>query len=608
MATTQASSSTTIGPRVQVRLETVRVQGFRGLLDVCLRLEPDLTLFIGENNTGKTSVLEALAASFAGRPTTEDDLHLAANGTRSPSFTVDITILPVASESFDRDATALLGAAVRRAGTQEFAAIRTVGEPAVDRGGLALRRSFLDGWSGCESAPAEAVEMPQPSVNRQVLDMIAYSLLDAGRDLVDDLRNRRTPWGRLIADVDIDDALRVEVEDALRQIGTKLVDGSSVLDRVRGDLAKVRQALGATVSDVALAPLPARVEELARAIDIVVSAPAGAAIPLRLQGLGSRSLAALMVFHAFVEVRQGAGRALPPHAITGFEEPEAHLHPQAQRAVIRLVKAMPGQKLVSTHSPQVVSASEIRSIRRFARRAGAANVAAPKSPLGGAELVDLEKRVLRAHPEVMFAKAVLIVEGDAEDAAVPVFASAYWQEDPPEGFGLSIVNARGMGSAGPLVQVLEDLEIGWILLADGDTQGQRDVAGIGQKLGRQLDSSSSEVVMLPTGMDFEAYLISENLRPSIERGIEACYGGDALPKFRADLDGKPYSGNRGNRDYTSTGWEERLVTDFLRNNKGTYGAAIAEAIAAEVDVNDHPTIPQKVREAFDRISQTLTAQ
>ena len=111
--------------------------------------------------------------------------------------------------------------------------------------------------------------------------------------------------------------------------------------------------------------LPGRVEELARAVDVLLKAPGSAALPLRVQGMGSRSLAVVMVFQAFARLRLGADQDLTPLSVAAFEEPEAHLHPHPQRAMFHLIHGLPGQKLVSTHSPFVTQVADIFDIRVF---------------------------------------------------------------------------------------------------------------------------------------------------------------------------------------------------------------------------------------------------
>jgi AAA ATPase domain len=81
------------GPsRTRLRVGSLRVRGFRALKDLCLDLDPRLTVLIGENNSGKTSLLEALETVFGLRRGTEDDLHLDRNGRRDATFTVDLSI------------------------------------------------------------------------------------------------------------------------------------------------------------------------------------------------------------------------------------------------------------------------------------------------------------------------------------------------------------------------------------------------------------------------------------------------------------------------------------------------------------------------------------
>ena len=52
-----------------------------------------------------------------------------------------------------------------------------------------------------------------------------------------------------------------------------------------------------------------------------------------------------------------------------MEEPEAHLHPHAIRALIKALGAITTQKMISTHSPFVLQGIPISSLRLF-RRAG----------------------------------------------------------------------------------------------------------------------------------------------------------------------------------------------------------------------------------------------
>lgn len=586
--------ATAAPPPANVRIESVRIKDFRALAECCVTLEAGTTLLLGENNTGKTSLLQALATALGQRRAVDDDLRVPLGSTAANEFVVDLTVVPGQGTRFEGPVGTVMGNGLRRdAHDREYVAIRTIGTTSADRGALHLRRHFLDGWSSCSDNPADAAEIAGASpVTDRVLGVLAFTLLDASRDLETELRQRLSHWGRLVAKLDIDPALQATIESSLGTLGQQIITGSTVLATVRKELDATRKAL-ATVSGVELAPLPTRIDELARGIDVLVTAPDGPPLPLRMQGLGSRSLAAILVFRAFAATLIGADRPIAPQPVTAFEEPEAHLHPQAQIAVARLIDDLPGQRLVSTHSAHLASVADIAGIR-FLRRGSTGITVHAVTGLDPEDTIKVRRLVERPYGEVLFARLVIIGDGATERAGLPVFARAHWDGIECEGKGVSIVDPGSLGSAGPLVKVLEDLAIPWLLFVDGDPAGATALTTIGNRISRTLDDTSPEVVRLPAGQAWEEHLLAEGLVAPMEQGIAACYGAAALTTFAAQRNNATLS-------------PEDLVRSFLQAKKGSHGGPLAEAIVAVTAPGGRPTIPTKVGDLLTRADQTLAA-
>lgn len=222
-------------PPANIRIEDVRVDGFRALRQLSISLEAGTTVLVGENNTGKTSLLDALATAVGGRRADDDDLYVSPTGDRFAAFTIDLTLVPESGPRFDQPVATVFGTAVQRdPADREYVAIRTEGSAGLDGSGPALRRSFLANWHDRDIAKTS--EIAQPTVNDRVLKLLAFSVLDASRDLAADLRSRRSEWGRLVAGLDIDPALRATIETSLGALGHQIVVGSSVLTRLRDEL------------------------------------------------------------------------------------------------------------------------------------------------------------------------------------------------------------------------------------------------------------------------------------------------------------------------------------------------------------------------------------
>ena len=420
-------------PSAGVCIDAVRVAGFRALRDVCVVLDPGTTVLVGENNTGKSAFLDALATAFGTRSAVPDDMYVDAEGHQRREFRIDLLLVPEQGRRFPAHIRPLLVDAIRqdeaRQDSPEFVAIRTVGSLGGDRSTVDRRRCFIAGWSGCDiGTGTEVVEIQGTPVTERHLALISFTLLQADRDLVAEMRRRTSRWSRLLAQHDLAHEIEGEVEDQLRQLGEFVLDNSPVLGRLRDRLDEVQEAMP-TVEHVELEPLPSRIDDLTRATDVVITAPNGPRLPLRMQGLGSRSLAELMVYRAFAAELSGTDEPYSPHLLVCFEEPEAYLHPQAQLAVMSIVNQMPGQRIVTTHSPQIAGEADIRQLRLFRSSDATTTVSRPSS-LTREELVKLRRLAERPYGHVLFARLVIVGDGASERAALPIFARAHWGMDP----------------------------------------------------------------------------------------------------------------------------------------------------------------------------------
>jgi putative ATP-dependent endonuclease of OLD family len=589
-------------------ISDVRVQDFRGLSDLHVALEP-LTLFVGENNAGKSSLLSALSVVFGATRASEDDLHVDPAGVRAKQFVIDVRFVPWDGLEFNADIRArFLGRIQIPADAKEpkFFTIRTIGELDID-GSIRLERRFVRGWANARKA-AMALTLAPERPGREHLDSVSFFMLDARRDLVEELRNRTSHWGRLLSDLALAPNQRADIEKALADIGDTIVSSSPVLDSVRIGLTGVREALGGSVANVAISPIPGRVEELGRAVDVLITRPKGASLPLRLQGHGSRSLAAVMVFEAFVKQRIAGKGPLAPLVVSAFEEPEAHLHPQAHRAMLALIAGLEGQKLVSTHSPHVARVEDIHCIRSIVRDvAGAPRCAVVPRTTNGAptftadERVHVRRFVQRNNGEILFARVVIVIEGDTEDFALPVFAKRYWKKEHGL-LGVSFAHTDGAGNGQHVVRILESLAVPWVLLADGDKEGSDGIASIERVINRKL--TADELVQLPADCGFEGYLVHAGYRQPMERAIEERFGATELQDCKVKWANQKYRGGMP-RDYAGPGWEDRLVRDFCASEKGTIGATLAEGLLKHSAQYGLAPIPPLIEQVFTRADKWL---
>ncbi|MBK7402397.1 MAG: AAA family ATPase [Myxococcales bacterium] len=337
-----------------MRIERVRVRNLRALEDVEVGLDPNLTVVIGANNAGKTTLLDAIGAvvSYSGRvPFTELDFRStsASSDLRdAPPIVIDLWLAPPSGQQrFESGAVAPVTPQIVGDGERVLLRLEVllVPDASTSAPDLTARLVLLrpDG-----SEIEETVRSAFP-----FRDQLPFRAFGPDRDLRRGLGGRWSDWGTLLAEARPDPPTTAAALELLRQGSDKLVSGTPLIGELAESLSRIGPVLGLPSNTVVtLSAAPRDVDEMLRALAIDVTSPADQrGFGADRHGLGTQGALLFGIYAHQVERLSKRDRVRP---ILTIEEPEAHLHPTAQRAMAGRLSGMPGQVIASSHSPELL--------------------------------------------------------------------------------------------------------------------------------------------------------------------------------------------------------------------------------------------------------------
>jgi putative ATP-dependent endonuclease of OLD family len=586
-----------------IKIVEVRIRNFRSLKEVNVSLDW-LTVLIGENNSGKTSFLDALFAAIGAgkRVISAEDVFLAPSENNVPKnreITIDLLIRPNDGngniiDTFPEGSywVALWGNGVSQDDNDnDFVAIRTRMKWDSTRGEYITERKFLIDWQDDPNNWHLAkINETAGSVTAAKIEPLAFHLLDAKRDIRDELQSRSSFWYKLASDPGLSDVQIKDLEKALTELNEAIISGSDVLVHVQEHLDDLYKTIGGDKDSVSITPIPRYLRDLSKGMDVNYATKGAQTFPLARHGMGTRSLAAVLTFRAYTTWRQKNAKDDKVHPMLALEEPEAHLHPQAQRALFKQLEEIPGQRIISTHSPYIAGQAKVAQFRHF-RKDGANTVVTQMDTtlLEREDLLKIDRMVMNTRGELLYARALVFFEGEqTEDQALPIFAEKYWAQHP-NALGITMIGVGGKNAYLPFLRLAKSFRIPWYIFSDGEPDAVTAVYQALTAIGERTDSP--RLFVIPDGKNFEEYITTDGYKNTlINMIISVCNKNDhhkeALKKEWADKD-KPLEDIRGE----------------LSNNKTKYGKPIAEAITS-MDQEDL-RFPVLIRSLFEKMSDNL---
>lgn len=415
-----------------------------------LTLRPGLTALVGENDAGKTALIDALR--FVLGTTDQEWFRLEDSDFHDGASTKEIRIICKFEELASGDQRAFLEY-LSYDEEAENEPVFYINWTATDAGETAKGRPFrrVEVHSGKNgdgpNIDPRARELLRATYLRPLRDV--ERALSAGRGSrlsqvlhhTEEIKTGGEGYNRNIRVRDLatlnvlgigDLANRLlEDQEGVKSTVEKINDH---LDRLslQGDAVRSNiRVSGSTASD------DARLRQLLEKLDLAFG---GVGQQAGKPGLGSDNLL-FMSCELLLLAQENEGNRL-----LLIEEPEAHLHAQRQLHVMRWLQDQAEERgiqvIVTTHSPNLASAIKLDNIVVI-HKGRAFSMAEEETELETTDRRFLERFLDVTKANLFFARGVMIVEGDAENILLPTIAKILDRDFTQH--GVSIVNVGGVG-------------------------------------------------------------------------------------------------------------------------------------------------------------------
>jgi putative ATP-dependent endonuclease of OLD family len=490
-----------------IQLKQLRVHGFRGLDNLEVDFEPT-TVLVGTNNAGKTTLLKSLQLALSNSfQITDDDFHFTDAITRD-EIVIDILFISVDEEGKqiaefeDKWATVFTvdRISIDSEGKQ-LLAFRTVIEENLIRKTYKKKQFVIDEWGEFyNEADGYWFLKNYEKELSFYFDEIPFFYLDANRDILDDLKNKTSFLGKILSSITYDKTDKELIENLIRELNETTINRSEILTNLASTLEELDTAMDNPNNTVDITPFTKKIRDLNKGVKINYSQ-----FSMEYHGMGTRSWSSLLILKAFIlqNMKLAIQNQVAYYPVIAIEEPESHLHPNAQKKLYSQINAIVGQKIVATHSNYIAGSAKLKEVRSVFR--DTLNISIGKFSESDFETEDIRKiyrQVINTRGELFFSKLVVLFEGETEEQALPITIKRHFDKSPIE-LGVDFIGVGGSGNYLPFIRFFEAFNIPYLIFSDNEAEAN---ATVKSQISKSKLNDMNKVVFLTDGNDFEKEL------------------------------------------------------------------------------------------------------
>ncbi|MDJ1138808.1 ATP-dependent nuclease [Marinicella marina] len=277
---------------------------------------------------------------------------------------------------------------------------------------------------------------------------LSFTFIQALRDVVSDFRgNRNNPLYTLLKNKsgEIDDQNFKSIIDQVAQLNTSIEEYEDVVN-VRDDIElTLSDTLGDTYAPNSLSiksDLSTKAEQLFQSLKLFVSeSDDGYEGNISEMSLGGANMIYLTL--KLLEFKYQHNRETIANFLL-IEEPEAHIHTHIQKTLFDKVQFENTQIIYSTHSPHISESSNVEQINIIGKVDNAFEAFQPTTGLSPSQINKVQRYLDAVRSNLLFAKSVVLVEGDSEEILIPSMFKKVLGISLDE-LGISLINIGSTG-------------------------------------------------------------------------------------------------------------------------------------------------------------------